>query len=198
MGVEVRTGTPVTSIDEDGIVVGEERIAAKTVIWSAGVAASPAGQWLGAETDRAGRVKVLSDLSVPGHPNIFVIGDTSTLQQDGKPLPGIAPVAMQEGRYVASVIADRVAGKGVKRPFHYRDKGNLATVGRSYAIVDIGKIRLTGFFAWVIWLLVHIFFLIGFRNRLVALFQWAWTYFTYQRGARLITFMDKERSPSMK
>jgi NADH dehydrogenase len=198
MGVEVRTGSPVTSIDEDGIVVGGERIAAKTVIWSAGVAASPAGQWLGVETDRAGRVKLLSDLSVPGHPNIFVIGDTSTLQQDGKPLPGVAPVAMQEGRYVASVIADRVAGKEVKRAFHFRDKGNLATVGRSYAIVDIGKFRLTGFFAWVIWLLVHIFFLIGFRNRLVALFQWAWTYFTYQRGARLITFMDKERSPSIK
>ncbi len=191
MGVEVKTGTPVESIDENGVMVAGEHIAAKTVIWSAGVAASPAGQWLGTEVDRAGRVKVGSDLSVPSHPNIFVIGDTASMIQDGKPLPGVAQVAMQGGRYVASVIAQRVAGKEAKRAFHYRDKGNLATVGRSYAIVDMGKIRLTGFFAWVMWLAVHIFFLIGFRNRFVALFQWAWTYITYQRGARLITFQQR-------
>jgi len=191
MGVEVKTGTPVESIDENGVMVAGEHIAAKTVIWSAGVAASPAGQWLGTEVDRAGRVKVGSDLSVPSHPNIFVIGDTASMIQDGKPLPGVAQVAMQGGRYVASVIAQRVAGKEPKRAFHYRDKGNLATVGRSYAIVDMGKIRLTGFFAWVMWLAVHIFFLIGFSNRFVALFQWACTYITYQRGARLITFQQR-------
>lgn len=144
--------------------------------------------------DRAGRVKVSSDLSVPGHPNVFVIGDTASAMQDGKPLPGVAQVALQGGRYVASVIIDRVEGKELNKPFHYRDKGNLATVGRSYAIVDLGKIHLTGFFAWLMWLAVHIYFLVGFRNRLVAIFQWAWTYFTYARGARLITF-ENEHEP---
>ena len=194
MGVEVRAGAAVSEIDEHGVVVGGERIRAKTVIWTAGVSASPAGKWLGAEVDRAGRVKVTSDLSVPGHPNVFVIGDTASATQDGKPLPGVAPVAMQAGRYVAAVIAQRVAGKELNKPFHYRDKGNLATVGRAYAIVDIGKIRLTGFVAWVTWLVVHIYYLIGFRNRFVALFQWAWTYFTYARGARLITFGNEDEA----
>jgi NADH:ubiquinone reductase (H+-translocating) len=191
MGVEVRTGTPVSEIDERGVVVNAERIAAKTVIWSAGVLASPAGKWLGTEVDRAGRVKVASDLSVPGHPNVFVIGDTASVMQDGKPLPGVAPVAMQAGRYVASVITHRVEGKELNKSFHYLDKGNLATVGRSYAIVDIAKIRLTGLIAWLIWLAVHIYYLVGFRNRLVAILQWAWTYFTYARGARLITFENE-------
>jgi NADH:quinone reductase (non-electrogenic) len=194
MGVEVRTGIPVSELDERGVVVDGERINAGTIIWGAGVSASPAGKWLGAEVDRAGRVKVLSDLSVPGHPNVFVIGDTASSIQDGKALPGVAQVAMQGGRYVASVITRRVEGKELSTPFHYRDKGNLATVGRSYAIVDIGKIRLTGFFAWLMWLAVHIYFLVGFRNRLVAIFQWAWTYFTYARGARLITF-ENEHEP---
>lgn len=193
MGVEVRTDAPVSEIGEQGIVAGGERIATKTVIWTAGVAASPAGRWLGAEVDRAGRVKVLNDLSVPGHPDVFVIGDTASVIQDQKPLPGVAPVAMQAGRYVASVIADRVAGWELKKPFHYHDKGNLATVGRSYAVVDIGKIRITGLIAWLVWLAVHIYYLIGFRNRLVTLFQWAWTYFTSHRGARLIIF-DNNRS----
>ncbi len=188
MGVEVRTGTPVTDLDEHGVVVDGEHINASTIIWGAGVSASSAGKWLGAEVDRAGRVKVSSDLSVPGHPNVFVIGDTASTIQNEKPLPGVAQVAMQGGRYVASVITHRVAGKELNNPFHYLDKGNLATVGRSYAIIDIGNIRLTGFFAWLMWLAVHIYFLIGFRNRLVAIFQWAWTYFTYSRGARLITF----------
>lgn len=195
MGVEVRTGTPVSEVDEHGVVVAGERIATSTVIWSAGVKASPAGKWLGAEVDRAGRVKVSSDLSVPGHPNIFVIGDTASMSQDGKPLPGVAPVAMQEGHYVASVITQRVAGKREVAPFRYRDKGNLATVGRSYAVVDIGPFRLTGLIAWLMWLVVHIYYLIGFRNRFVALFQWAWTYFTFSRGARLITFEGKPRLP---
>lgn len=188
MGVEVRTGTPVSELDEHGVVVDGERIDAATIIWCAGVSASPAGKWLGAEVDRAGRVKVSSDLSVPGHPNVFVIGDTASVMENGKPLPGVAQVAIQGGHYVASVIMDRVEGKEQNKPFHYRDKGNLATVGRSYAIVDIGKIRLTGFFAWLLWLAVHIYFLVGFRNRLVAIFQWAWQYLTYDRGARLITF----------
>jgi NADH dehydrogenase len=191
MGVEVRTGTPVSAIDEHGVVVEGERIAASTTIWSAGVLASPAGKWLGAEVDRAGRVKVSSDLSVPGHPNVFVIGDTASVMQNGKPLPGVAPVALQAGRYVASVITQRVEGKELSKPFHYLDKGNLATVGRSYAVVDIGKIRLTGLIAWLMWLVVHIYFLVGFRNRLVAIIQWAWTYFTYARGARLITLGER-------
>ncbi len=194
MGVEVRTGTPVSELDERGVVLDGERINAGTIIWSAGVSASPAGKWLGTEADRAGRVKVLYDLSVPGHPNVFVIGDTASAMQDGKPLPGVAQVAIQGGRYVASVISHRIEGQELNKPFHYRDKGNLATVGRSYAIVDIGKIRLTGFFAWLLWLAVHIYFLVGFRNRLVAIFQWSWTYFTYSRGARLITF-EREHEP---
>jgi NADH dehydrogenase len=189
MGVEVITGKAVTNIDENGVTIDGQHIPAHTVIWCAGVKASPAGAWLGVvETDRAGRVKVNPDLSVPGHPEIFVIGDTASVTQDGKPLPGVAPVAMQAGRYVAAVIQRRLAGKESHAPFHYHDKGNLATVGRSYALVEIGGLRMTGLIAWVIWLLVHIYYLIGFRNRVVALFQWAWTYFTYSRGARLITF----------
>ena len=212
MGVEVITGKPVTNIDETGVTVDGEHIPAHTVIWSAGVLASPAGQWLGAEMDRAGRVKVAPDLSLPGHPNIFVIGDTASVVQDGKPLPGVAPVAMQAGRYVASLIAHRVASEKLSggqsaqpeqvdqphqpeqhAPFHYHSKGNLATVGRSYAIVQMGRLRLTGLFAWLMWLVVHIYYLIGFRNRFVALFQWAWTYFTYSRSARLITFDRSEQ-----
>lgn len=195
MGVEVLTSTPVTGVDEDGVLVGGgERINAATIVWGAGVSASPAGQWLESEMDRAGRVRVSDDLSVPGHPNVFVIGDTASFVQNGKPLPGVAQVAMQGGNYVASVISLRIKGKELNKPFVYRDKGNLATVGRSFAIIDIGNIRLTGFLAWVLWLAVHIYFLVGFRNRLVAIFQWAWTYFTYSRGARLITF-ENEHEP---
>lgn len=195
LGVEVSTGTPVEAIDGDGVMVAGERIEAKTVIWSAGVAASPAGKWLKADMDRAGRVKVLSDLSLSSHANIFVIGDTASVIQDGKPLPGVAPVAMQEGRYVASVIAQRLAGKELESQFRYRNKGNLATVGRSFAIVEMGKIQLTGFIAWIIWLTVHIFFLIGFRNRFLVFFQWVWAYFTFQRNTRLITFDDTSVLP---
>lgn len=187
LGVEVRTGTPVENIDANGVNLDGQRIASKTVIWSAGVAASPVGKWLGAEVDRGGRVRVNPDLTLPGHENVFVIGDTATLTQNGKPLPGVAPVAMQQGRYVAALIKQRVTTGGPERPFHYLDKGNLATVGRSYAIVDLKGFKLTGLLAWVLWLVVHIYYLIGFRNRLVTLFQWAWTYFTYNRGARLIT-----------
>lgn len=186
LGVEVRTGAMVESITGEGVVMGGKHLPAKTIIWAAGVKASPAGEWLGVETDRAGRVKILPDLSVPEHPNIFVIGDTASLAQDGKPLPGVAQVAIQQGNYAAALITDRVEGKPAPKPFRYRDKGNLATVGRAYGLVDVHGIRFTGFFAWVFWLAVHIFFLIGFRNRLVVMFQWAWAYLTFQRGARLI------------
>jgi NADH dehydrogenase len=188
LGVEVRTNSPVESIDSEGVVIGGQRLAARTVIWTAGVAASPAGKWLGAEVDRAGRVKVLGDLSVPDHPNVFVIGDTAAVSRGGRPLPGVAPVAMQEGEYVASVITQRLAGADYVRPFCYKDKGNLATIGRSYGIADLGWLRLTGFAGWLLWLGVHIFFLIGFRNRFVVMFLWAWGYLTFQRGARLITY----------
>lgn len=196
LGVEVRTGAAVAEIDADGVVIAGQHLAAQTVIWTAGVAASLAGQWLGAETDRAGRVKVLPDLTIPSHPNVFVIGDTASLAQNGKPLPGLAQVAMQEGTYAASVITQRLKDahtgtSSAAAPFHYRDKGNLATVGRSFGIVDLKRIQFTGFIAWVIWLAVHIFFLIGYRNRFLVMFQWAWAYFTFQRGARLITYDNK-------
>ncbi len=187
VGVEVRTGTAVEQADADGVVIAGERVAAQTVIWAAGVKASPAGTWLHAETDRTGRVLVERDLTLPGHPEIFVIGDTASVTERGKPLPGVAPVAMQQGRFVARVIRRRIAGVKERVPFHYRDKGNLATVGRSFAIADLGIIKLSGFIAWVTWLVVHIFYLIGFRNRLLVMIQWAWAYLTYQRGARLIS-----------
>lgn len=187
LGVEVKTKAPVEAIDADGVLIAGTRLPTKTVIWTAGVAASPAGQWLGAEMDRAGRVKVAHDLSLLDHPQVFVLGDTASVSQDGKPLPGVAPVAMQEGHYVAKVIADRVAGNAHPQPFRYRNKGNLATVGRSFGIVEMGPLRLSGLLAWLTWLVVHILYLIGFRNRFLVLFQWAWAYLTYQRSARLIT-----------
>jgi NADH dehydrogenase len=187
LGVEVRTSSPVEDVNSEGIVIGGKLLPAKTVIWTAGVAASPAGTWLGAETDRGGRVKVSSDVSVPGHPDIFALGDTSQFMQDGKPLPGVAQVAMQQGTYVARVIADRVAEKEHNKPFHYVDKGNMATVGRYHGIVSIGKLQFTGIVAWFMWLVLHLMFLIGFRNRLVVMLLWIWYYTTFQRGARLIT-----------
>jgi NADH dehydrogenase len=175
-------------------VIGGKHLAAKTVIWTAGVAASPAGRWLGAEIDRVGRVKVNPDLSVPGHPNIFVIGDTSTVnQEDGKPVPGVAPAAMQEGEYVADLIADRAAGKDHEQAFQYVNKGNMATIGRFSGIVDVGNMQFGGFVGWVLWLLVHIYYLIGFRNRFMVMFQWVISYLLFQRGARLISFEDKAR-----
>ncbi|GAC1392013.1 MAG: NAD(P)/FAD-dependent oxidoreductase [Ktedonobacteraceae bacterium] len=186
LGVEIKTHATVTNIDDEGVLLGDTRLDTKTVIWTAGVAASSAGKWLSAEVDRAGRVKVQADLTIPGHANVFVLGDTASVFQNGKPLPGVAPVAMQEGIYAASVIATRVTGKEHTKPFHYINKGNLTTVGRAYGIADFGFIRLTGFVGWSFWLAVHIFFLIGFRNRFLVLFQWAWAYLTFQRGARLI------------
>jgi NADH dehydrogenase len=193
MGVEIRTGNHVSAIDEEGVVVAGEHIPARTVIWTAGVKASLAGAWLGAEIDRRGHVKVASDLTVPDHPSIFVLGDTATLNQNGKALPGVAQVAIQQGEYAAAVIAARVAGKEHKQPFHYRNKGTLATIGRSYAIADLGLIRLAGFPAWLIWAFVHLLFLIGFRNRYVTLFQWAWSYLTFERGLASCPLRTKRR-----
>lgn len=193
LGVEVRTGVHVTDVTSEGVKIGEEYIAAKNVIWTAGVKASPAGAWLGAEVDHAGRVRVEPNLAVPGHPTIFVIGDTASVLYKGKPLPGLSPVAMQEGRYVAQVIADRVAGETPQKPFHYHNKGTLATVGRSFAVVDIGPLHFTGLFAWLTWIVVHIFYLIGFRNRLLVLIQYAWAYVTFQPGARIILPEEQAR-----
>jgi NADH dehydrogenase len=189
LGVLVRLNVRVEDVSEDGVVASGERIYARTVIWAAGVVASPAGQWLNADMDSVGRVKVSPDLSLPGHPNVFVIGDTATvLGVNGKPLSGVASVAMQQGVYVGAMIARELRGTHDERiPFYYVDKGNLATIGRAYAVVAIGSLNLSGFLAWVIWLVVHIFYLIGFRNRLLVLIQWVWAYMTFQRGARLIT-----------
>jgi NADH dehydrogenase len=188
LGVEVRTGVPVTACDDDGVIVGEERIPSGCVIWAAGVAASPAAKWLAAEHDRAGRVKVAPDLSVPGHPDIFAIGDTAlALDEAGRPLPGVAPVAKQQGDHVARLIAARVKDRAAPPPFRYRNLGNLATIGRRAAVADFGWIRLSGRLAWFLWGGVHILFLIGFRNRIAVLLDWLWAYVTYQRGARLIT-----------
>ena len=185
-GVEVRTGARVEQVDDLGVVITRDRVESRNVIWAAGVVASPAAKWLGVDTDRAGRVIVEPDLSVRGRPGIFVIGDTAVLTQEGRPLPGVAPVAMQQGKYVADRIVRTVKGKTLPGPFTYRDKGNLATVGRKFAIVDIHGFKISGWFAWVTWLLVHVYYLIGFRNRVLVMLEWAWAYITFQRGARLI------------
>ncbi len=187
LGVEVRTGAAVTNCTAKDVAVGDERIAAGTILWAAGVMASPAARWLHAAHDRAGRVTVEPDLTLPGHPDIFVIGDTACVfGSDGKPLPGLAPVAKQQGLYVAQSIRARLAGASVA-PFRYRHLGSLATIGRGRAVADFGWIRLSGRLAWLLWGLVHIAFLIGFRNRIVVLMDWLWAYLTYKRGARLIT-----------
>jgi NADH dehydrogenase len=188
LGVEVRLNAPVTAVDAAGVTIGAARIEARTVIWAAGVAASPAGQWIGAEWDRVGRIKVNSDLSVPDHPEIFAIGDTTlALDAAGKPLPGVAPVAKQQGAYIGRLIKARLRGAERVGPFHYRDYGNLATIGRKAAVIDFGWIHLRGLVAWLIWTVVHIYFLIGLRNRTMVALHWLWAYFTFQRGARLIT-----------
>ena len=187
LGVEVRTGSPVENVSDEGVVINGKLLEAKTVIWTAGVAASPAGKWLNAEVDRAGRVKVQSDLTVPDHPDIYVIGDTASFMQDGKPVPGVAPAAMQAGKYAANTIIQRITRQQKPVPFHYKNKGSLATVGRLYGIADLGWIRLSGFAGWFFWIAVHILFLIGFRNRFLVAFQTIWGFLTFQRGARLIT-----------
>ncbi|MCI0524020.1 MAG: NAD(P)/FAD-dependent oxidoreductase [Acidobacteria bacterium] len=186
LGVRVRTGAHVTNIDEHGVYLGQEMIKSATVIWGAGVRATALTARLGVPLDRAGRVLIEPDLTVPGRRNVFAIGDMAYLEQDGKPLPGVSPVAMQMGRHVARNIKNDLAGKPPEK-FRYFDKGSMATIGRKAAIAELGKLHLSGFLAWMAWLMVHIFFLIGFRNRFVVIFNWAWSYFTYQRGARLIT-----------
>ena len=188
LGVEVRLGAPVAACDAQGVELSGERIPSQCVIWAAGVMASPAAKWLDVERDRAGRAKVGADLSVPGHPEVFVIGDTaSVLDAGGKPVPGIAPAAKQMGRYVADLIRARVAGKSQSQAFRYKHLGNLATIGRKVAVADFGRVRLRGRLAWLLWGIVHIFFLIGFRNRVAVLIDWLWAYVTFQRGSRLIT-----------
>lgn len=187
LGVEVHTSALVTRVAPGAVFMGEERLSAAVTVWAAGVAASPLGKKLGAPLDRAGRVLVNPDLSLPGHPEIFVIGDLAALKdQNGKWLPGLAPVAMQEGLFVAATIAGDLRGDA-RKGFHYRDKGTLATIGRAAAVAQVGKLHISGYFAWLAWLFVHIFFLIGFRNRIIVLLQWAWSYVTFERGARLIT-----------
>ena len=186
LGVRVRTGRAVSAIDAEGVLLGDERLSARTVLWAAGVAASPLARGLGVPLDRAGRVPVAPDLSVPGHGNLFVAGDLASLTRaDGRPVPGIAPAAKQMGKHVARVIRARIAGEPAPS-FRYRDFGNLATIGRMAAVVDLGRLRFSGLLAWWFWLGAHLFFLIGFRNRLLVLIEWAWSYFSYQRGARII------------
>jgi NADH dehydrogenase len=186
LGVEVRTGAKVTKIDQQGVWLGDEFLAARTVLWAAGVAASPLGKQLGVPLDRAGRVVVAPDLSVPGQPHVFVAGDLMAVVQGGKPVPGVAPAAIQSGRVAARNIAALVAGRATV-PFRYRDKGSLATIGRAKAVGSIAGAELSGFAAWWVWWVVHIAYLIGFRNRLAVMIGWAWQYFAFARGARLIT-----------
>jgi len=186
LGVEVRPGHAVDHIDGEGVMVAGERILSKTVIWTAGVAPSPAGKWLNVGTDRAGRVLVQKDLTVRGYPEIFVVGDTASLDQDGKPLPGVAQVAMQEGRYAGRLIHRRLIGEPALRPFRYFDKGNLAVVGKGFAVLQSGKIHVKGFPAWLAWAAVHLQFLAQSNLRVSVLVQWVWTYLTGQRGSRLI------------
>ena len=191
LGVEVALGAAVSAISSEGYVVGDTFFPARTIVWAAGVAASPLAQSLGVPLDRAGRVLVEPDLTVPGHAEIFVAGDLASLAQDGKPLPGVAPVAKQMGTYIGRAIAARLGEK--KTPaFRYRDYGNLATIGRMAAVVDLRGLRLSGALAWWFWLLAHVFFLIGFRNRLAVLLDWTWAYWTYQRSARIIVRASRD------
>jgi len=190
LGVEVRTGTRVREVDADGVTVGDaERIPSANVVWAAGVQASPLGRLLGAETDRAGRVRVLEDLSLPGHRNVFVAGDMAAIQApDGSPVPGVAPAAMQMGRFLGSLIArEATATQPADRPaFRYLDKGSMATIGRSAAVAKIGPLEFGGFPAWLAWMFIHLLFLVGFRNKIAVLLQWTYAYFAYKRGARVI------------
>jgi NADH dehydrogenase len=177
-------------------LLGDERIESRTIMWAAGVKSSPAAEWLGADCDRAGRAIINADLSVPGHPNIFILGDAAhALGKDGDLLPGVAPVAKQQGQYVARLLLARARGKNLP-PFRYRDFGSLATIGRKRAVAQIGKLKLSGFIAWVLWSVAHIYFLIGFRNRLIVAMNWMWNYLTFQRGTRLITGMSGSRLPA--
>lgn len=188
LGVTIRTGTRVEQVDGEGVIADGERIASKTVLWAAGVEATPAAKWLEVESDRAGRIPVNPDCSVPGREGVFAIGDIMTLtDEQGKPLPGVCQTAMQQGTYVGKLIKDLLRGRSGHRPFHYRNKGDMATIGRAAAVASIKGFEFGGFFAWVLWLTIHIAYLIGFANRVLTLIQWAWAYVTFQRGARLIT-----------
>lgn len=189
LGVTIWTGMRVTNISAEGVTLGEEKVRAATVLWAAGVKPSPLNASLGVPIDKAGRVIVNPDLSLPGHPNVFVIGDQACFIEDEKPLPGLAPVAMQQGRAVASNVLCDLKGKP-RKPFHYFDKGQMATIGRGRAVAQTKNFRIGGFLAWVAWLVVHIFYLIGFRNRVLVLMEWAWAYLTYRRGAQLITHRE--------
>ena len=198
LGVEVHTDSRVELIDGDGVVVNGERIEAGTVLWAAGVVASPASSWLGAGADPAGRIKVAPDLSVPGHPDIFAIGDTAlSLAWDGQTAPGLAPAAKQGGAYVASVLRARLRGRQPPPPFRYRHQGSLATIGRRSAVGDFGRVRVTGAAAWWLWGAVHILFLVGVRNRLSVMLGWGWSYFTFDVGVRLITETGADRRSPM-
>lgn len=197
LGVEVHSGAPVTEIGSNFVKFGGQRVAARTILWAAGVAASPLGKQLvsdsrGAGLDRAGRVRVANDLSLPGHPEVFVAGDLASLQQDGKPVPGVAPAAKQMGNHAADNILARIAGRATA-PFHYKDWGALATIGRHSAVAQLPSLNLSGIFAWWFWLVLHIWFLIGFRSRIIVLINWAWAYFTYERAARIIVGNAPER-----
>lgn len=198
LGVEVRLGVPVNECNCMGVRLGNEFIGTRTIVWAAGVMASPAGRWLGVETDRAGRVKVNADLSAPGRPDVFVIGDTAAVTQDGAFLPGVAPVAKQQGEYVARLLVARTRGRTLDA-FRYRDFGTLATIGRKRAVAQFGKLRISGLVAWLLWSLAHVYFLIGFRNRFTVALNWGWSYVTFERGSRLITGVSaSEMAPSIK
>jgi NADH dehydrogenase/putative oxidoreductase len=193
LGIEVRLNSRVSAVDEEGVLIGEERMAARTVLWAAGVAASPAAKWLGAPADRAGRIKVLPDLSVPDAGEIFAIGDTALVEgSDGLPVPGLAPAARQGGEYVARVIRARIEGRPAPGPFRYKHLGSMATIGRKAAIVELGRLKLWGMPAWWLWGVVHVAFLVGARNRFAVMFDWAWAYLTYRRSIRLITGAEAE------
>jgi NADH dehydrogenase len=206
LGVDVRTNTPVETVDADGVLVNGKRIGSRTVLWSAGVVASPAGKWLGAETDRSGRVKVNPDLTVPGRPNVFVVGDTASLaaptrnllgfSKGVQPLPGVAQPAIQGGKYVARVIRRRIVGKSSVAPFTYWDKGNLAIVGRTFAVADLHFARFAGRTAWLLWIGIHIYFLIGFANRLLVMLQWGISFWTKRRGVRIFPLDRRLKTPS--
>ena len=188
LGVEVQLGKAVSGVDAGGVDLGGERLEASTVVWAAGVRASPAARWIGADADHAGRVRVRPDLSIEGHPEVFVIGDAALVRDEtGRPVPGVAPSAKQEGAFVAKAIAAATAGADRPARFRYRDQGMLATIGRKAAVAAFGRFEVTGFLAWLLWSAAHIYFLIGFRNRLVVSIDWLWSYFTYERGSRLIT-----------
>ena len=196
LGVEVRLNSAVTDVKSGEIQIGSELLPATLVVWAAGVSASPLGRELGSPTYRNGRVLVEADLTLPGHPEVFVIGDLASLKQaEGTLLPGVAPVAMQQGRWVAKQIAADMAGEP-RKPFHYLDKGSLATIGRAAAVANFGKVHISGLLAWLSWLFIHILFLVGFRNRIIVMIQWAWSYFTYDRGARLITGTSNTWAPA--